>query len=112
MAAGRGNRSGFVQHVERQVGPARRVHDLADRAAHQASDGAKAGKLDPFLPHLLHDVRGQTCAESGSLQSRVERFQSGRALAVSLAVKKLLKVGELDDATFIVDLARNQTDAT
>ena len=88
------------------------VHDLADRAAHQASDGAEAGELDPFLPHLLHDVRRQTCVESRSLQRRVERLQSRRPLAVSLAIDKLLEVGELDNATLIVDLGRNDTDPT
>src|SRR5713101_2699071 len=112
MAAARGNRGGFVQHLQRQVGPARYGHDLADRAAHQASDGAEAGELDPFLPHLLHDVRRQTCVESRSLQRRVERLQSRRTLTVSLAIDKLLEVGELDNATLIVDLGRNDTDPT
>jgi hypothetical protein len=59
----------------------------------------------------LHDVRRQTRVESGSVQRRVERFQSGRALAVSLAINKLLNVGELDDATPGVDLDRDETDA-
>src|SRR4029077_4723153 len=59
----------------------------------------------------LHDVRRQTGVESGPVQRRVERFQSGRGLAIPLAINKLLKVGELDDATLVVDLGRDKTDA-
>src|SRR4029077_1541478 len=39
-------------------------------------------------------------------------FQSGRPLTVSLAINKLLNVRELDDATPVVDLGGDQTDAT
>src|SRR5205823_13187562 len=102
---------GLVQRIDRQLGPAWRSHDLADRSAHQAGNGAEAGELDPFLPHRLHDVRRQTGVESGSLQRRVERLQPGRRLAVSLAINKSLKVRELHDATLVVDLARDETDA-
>src|SRR5206468_11732635 len=63
-------------------------------------------------PHLLHNVRRQTRVESGSPQRRVERAQSGRAFAVSLAIDKSLNVRELDDATLVVDLGRDETDAT
>ena len=112
MAAGRGNRHRFVQYFDGQLRPTGRSNDLADRSPHQASNGAQGGQLDPFLPHLLHDVRRQTRVESGSLQRRVERFQSRRALAVSLAIDKLLNVRELDDATLGVDLGRDETDAT
>jgi hypothetical protein len=111
VAASSGNRGGLVHHIDRQLGPTRRSHDFADRSAHQAGNGAEAGELDPFLPHRLHDVGRQTGVESGSLQRRVERFQSGRGLAVPLAINKLLKVGELDDATLVVDLGRDETDA-
>src|SRR4030095_15556659 len=89
-----------------------RGHDLADRSAHQAGNGAEGSELDPFLPHRLHDVRRQMGVESSSLHRRVERFQSGRGFAVSLAINKLLKVRELDDATLIVDLARHLADAS
>jgi hypothetical protein len=50
--------------------------------------------------------------ESGSRQRCVERLQSGRALAVSLAIDKSLNVRELDDATLVVDLGRDETNAT
>jgi len=46
--------------------PTGRSHDLADCSPHQAGNGAQGGKLDPFPPHLLHDVRRQTRVESGS----------------------------------------------
>jgi len=49
--------------------------------------------------------------ESGSLQRHVERFQSGRGLAIPLAIDKSLKVRELDDAALVVDLGRDETDA-
>ena len=49
--------------------------------------------------------------ESGSLQRHVERFQSGRGLAIPLAINKSLKVRELDDAALVVDLGRDETDA-
>ena len=67
--------------------------------------------MDPFFPHRLHNVRRQAGVKSGSLQRRVERFQSGRDLAVSLAIDKMLKVGELNDATLAVDLGRDERDA-
>src|SRR5207244_10121281 len=97
--------------IDRQLGPAWRSHDLADRSAHQAGNGAETGELDPFLPHRLHNFRCETGVESGSLQRRVERFKSRRALAIPLAINKSLKVGELDDATLVVDLGRDETDA-
>src|SRR6266404_3794309 len=97
--------------MDRQLGPTGRSHNLTDSSAHQAGDGAEAGELDPFLPHRLHNVRRQAGVESDSLQRRVECFQSRRDLAVSLAIKKILKVGELDDATLVVDLGRDETDA-
>src|SRR5207302_5081709 len=87
-------------------------HDLANRSAQQACNSAETGELDPFLPHLLRDVRRQTGFESRSLHRCIERLQPGRRLPISFAISKSLDVGELDDATLIVDLRHDKTDAS
>src|SRR6202011_2796615 len=87
-------------------------YDLADRPAHETGDRTEAGKLDPLLPHRLHYVGRQTGFESGSRQRGIKHSQPRRRLAVSLTIKKVLKIGQLNNAPLIVNVGRDETDTT
>jgi hypothetical protein len=48
--------------------------------------------LDPFLPHVLHDVPGEYSIEASAAKRLVEFLQARRAAAVLLAIGQTLDI--------------------
>jgi hypothetical protein len=72
----------------------------------------KVASLQPFLPHILHDVAGEHSVETSAIQRLVELSQTRRPAAVLLAIGQALNVGKLPDTACRIDLRGDDADAT